>query len=337
LQGASTQQERVVLATLDSNYLAKLPKPKKWREMGSIPRNRAFRFRYYQQVAHNLGWKERHVDGFLEVVRDTLRKVVWPDHGEEQRDMAAEHSQGIGEKRNLHIDASMERSAMAKGGESKTEGAQVSNQEMRVKDNNKDTTHIHKMMVRGKEANGREIEDCCEKKSIVTTNNASTIVNEQGQKKKATKAVDLQSSLKGQRDVNSQSGSKEFRFTKLIVQEHEVVVRVPKYVVSELEQLEVEEQNLDWILGMVQRSYIEEQSNAKMYDVLFADGIRNCIPSVFTEPILRHEKNSIQFTENVKPTCNISSDNESEDEDGSRDGDDSWPVESQDDHEQATE
>jgi hypothetical protein len=30
LQGASAQQERVILAALDSNYLASLPKPKKW-------------------------------------------------------------------------------------------------------------------------------------------------------------------------------------------------------------------------------------------------------------------------------------------------------------------
>ena len=42
----------------------------------------------------------------------------------------------------------------------------------------------------------------------------------------------------------SQSGYKKFRFTELIILEHEVAVRVPKYVVSELEQLEEEEQNL---------------------------------------------------------------------------------------------
>jgi hypothetical protein len=91
LLGASAQQERVILATLDSNYLAKLPKPKKWREIGTILRNKAFRSRYYQQVAHILGWKERHVDGFSEIVRDTLRKVVWPNHGKEQRDMATNY------------------------------------------------------------------------------------------------------------------------------------------------------------------------------------------------------------------------------------------------------
>jgi hypothetical protein len=38
---------------------------------------------------------------------------------------------------------------MAKGEESKTEGTQVSNQEVHIKDNNKDTNHIHKKMVKG--------------------------------------------------------------------------------------------------------------------------------------------------------------------------------------------
>ena len=102
------------------------------------------------------------MDGFLEVIRDTLRKTVWPNHGEVQGDMAADYPQGIGEKRRLHIHASMEQFAMAKGGESKTEGVQVSSQEVHIKDNNKDTSHIYKMMVRGKEASGREIEDCYE-------------------------------------------------------------------------------------------------------------------------------------------------------------------------------
>ena len=56
---------------------------------------------------------------------------------------------------------------------------------------------------------------------------------------------------------------------------------------------------------MVKRSYIEEQSNARMYDVLFANEIRKCIPSGFSKQILRHEKNSIQPTENVESPCNI--------------------------------
>ena len=63
------------------------------------------------------------MDGFSEVVRDILRKVVWPNYGEEQGDMATYYPQSIGEKISLHIDASMERSAMAKGSEYKTEGA----------------------------------------------------------------------------------------------------------------------------------------------------------------------------------------------------------------------
>ena len=77
-------------------------------------------------------------------------------------------------------------------------------------------------------------------------------------------------------------------------------------------------------------NYIEEQSNARMYDVLF-DGIRKCIPSGFMEQILRHEKYSIQPTKYYPPMCNISSDDELEDDDGSGDGNDSWPIESQDD------
>ena len=176
------------------------------------------------------------------------------------------------------------------------------------------------------------------KGSIMTADKASAPINDQDLKRKATEVVDLQPSPKGQRDMYSQSGFKDFRFTKLVVQDHEVAMRVPRYVVSELAQLGEEEQDLEWILGVVQRSYIEEQSNARMYDVLFADGIRKCIPSGFTEQILRHEKNAIQPTNNVEPTSNISSDDESEDEDGSRDGDDSWPVTCDDDlHDQAAE
>ena len=107
---------------------------------------------------------------------------------------------------------------------------------------------------------------------------------------------------------------------------------------SEIEQLEEEEQDLQWILSVVQRIYIEEQSNARMYDVLFANEIKKCIPSGFTEQILRHENNAIEPTENVEPTCNISSDDESEDENGSRDGDDGWLLDDEDDlHDQAAE
>jgi hypothetical protein len=51
---------------------------------------------------------------------------------------------------------------MAKGGECKKEGSQVSSQEGRINKDNNDTNHLHKMMVGGKEASGREIEDCCE-------------------------------------------------------------------------------------------------------------------------------------------------------------------------------
>ena len=108
-------------------------------------------------------------------------------------------------------------------------------------------------------------------------------------------------------------------------------MKIPRYVVSELDQSNEGEQDLDWVLGMVQRSYIEEHSSARMYDVLFDDGIRKCIPSGFTQQLHMHAKESTQPTKNYEPTCNISSDDESKDEDGSRDGDDSWPVESEDD------
>jgi hypothetical protein len=178
----------------------------------------------------------------------------------------------------------------------------------------------------GRKRAGERLRIVAKKGSIMTADKASAPRNDQDLKKKATEVVDLQPSPKGQRDVYSQSGLKDFRFTELVVQDHEVAVRVPRYVVSESVQLGEEEQDLEWILGVVQRSYIEEQSNTRMYDVLFADGNRKCIPSGFTEQILRHEKNAIQPTNNVEPTCNISSDDESEDDDGSRDGDDSWPV-----------
>ena len=136
----------------------------------------------------------------------------------------------------------------------------------------------------------------------------------------------------------SQSGSKNLRCTKLVVQEHEVAVRVPRYVVSELEHVVEEEQDNEWILGVVQRSYIEEQYHVSMYDVLFADGMIKCIPSGYTEQILRHEKDAIQPTKIDEPMCNISSDDDSEDEDGCKDGDDNWHKAHGDDlHDQAAE
>ena len=95
------------------------------------------------------------------------------------------------------------------------------------------------------------------------------------------------------------------RFAKIKVQKHEVAVRVSIYVLSELEQSIEEEQDLEWILGVVQKSYIEEQSNARMYEVLFANGVRKCIPSGFTEHILRHESHSTQPLDFNEPMCNI--------------------------------
>ena len=155
MQGASAQQGKIILAALDSNHFAKLPKPKKWREKGNILRNRAFRSRYYlgSKIAHILGWKDRHVHGFLEAVRDTLRLEMWPDHGEEQGDMTTKYFCDIEEKRRPHIDAAMEQYAMAKGGETQTNDAQVSSEEVYIKDTNDHTSHIYKKMDREKETN----------------------------------------------------------------------------------------------------------------------------------------------------------------------------------------
>ena len=90
----------------------------------------------------------------------------------------------------------------------------------------------------GKKRAGERLKIAAKKGNSVTVDKTSATINKQELKKMATKLVDLQPSLKGQQDVYAQSGSKEFRFTELIVQEHEVAVRVPKYVVCELEQLE---------------------------------------------------------------------------------------------------
>jgi hypothetical protein len=120
---------------------------------------------------------------------------VWPDHGGEQGDMAADYPQSIGEKGGLHIDVAMERSAMAKGGECKKEGFQVSNQEGRIKNDNKDTNYLHKRMVGGKEASRREIEDCCEeeehcngRKGIGANKRARTEEEGGGSSRAATKS-----------------------------------------------------------------------------------------------------------------------------------------------------
>jgi len=142
-----------------------------------------------------LGWKERHVGGFSEAVRDTLRTVVWPNHGEAQGDMATNYPHGVGEKISFDIDVVKKRSGMAKGGECEKEGAQVSNKEGHIKDNNKDTSHLHKKMVGGKEANGREIEDCCEEgehnedeEDFSTNKRARTQEEDSGSSRTSTKS-----------------------------------------------------------------------------------------------------------------------------------------------------
>lgn len=229
LQGASAQQEKVILAALDSNYLISLPKPRKWRDLNAIPRNRVFRSKYYQQVARILGWKERHVHGFSEVVRDTLRNVVWPNHGGEQGDMAADYPRSIGEKGGLHIDVAIERSALAKGGECKKEGSQVSNQEGASMRTTMTQITYTKGWSEGKKRAGERLKIAAKRGTIVSTDKASAPINNQGQKRKAAEATRLLPSRKGQLDAYSQSGAGEDRFTELVVVEHEVAVRVPKY------------------------------------------------------------------------------------------------------------
>ena len=183
----------------------------------------------------------------------------------------------------------------------------------------------------GRKRPGERLKIAAKKASIVTSGKAPAAVNKQGQKRKASEVIHLQPE---EHDAYFLSGVNEIRSTQLIEQDHEVAVRVPRYVVSELDQSKEGDQDLDWILGVVQMSYIEEHSSARMYDVLFDDGIRKCIPSGFTEQLHMHANESLQPKQNFEPTCNISSDNESEDEDGSRDGDESWPVESEDDIEE---
>jgi len=41
---------------------------------------------------------------------------------------------------------------------------------------------------------------------------------------------------------------------------------------------------------------------------------------------LKHEENSLGPTKNFEPACNTSSDDDSEDEEDSRDGDNSWTT-----------
>ena len=45
---------------------------------------------------------------------------------------------------------------------------------------------------------------------------------------------------------------------------------------------------------------IEEQSNARMYDILFANGNSKCTPSGYTKQILINKKIAIQPTNNVE-------------------------------------
>ena len=142
----------------------------------------------------------------------------------------------------------------------------------------------------GRKRPGERLKIAAKKASIVTSGKTPAAVNEQGQKRKASEAIHLQTSLEDQHDAYSLSGANEIRSTQLIEQDHEVAVRVRRYVVSELDQSKEGEQDSDWVLGVVQRSYIEEQSSARMYDVLFDDGIRKCIPSGFTEQLHMHPK-----------------------------------------------
>jgi hypothetical protein len=103
----------------------------------------------------------------------------------------------------------------------------------------------------GRKRAGERLKIVAKRRNIVTAERASAPINEQGQKRKAAEAVGLLPSRKGQRDAYFQSGANEFEFTELIVEEHEVAVRIPKYVVNEFKQLQEEEQELDWMLGVV--------------------------------------------------------------------------------------
>ena len=180
----------------------------------------------------------------------------------------------------------------------------------------------------GRTRAGERLKIAAKKGNIVAVDKTFATTNDQN----------LEMHAKSQMVVCSQSGSKDLKCTELVVQEHEVAVWVPRYVVSELELMVGEEQHNEWVLGMVHRSYIEEHSHVRMYDVLFANGMRKCIPSGYTEQIPRHEKDATQHTKIDEPMCNISSDDDSEDEDGCRDGDDSWQIAHGDDlHEQAQE
>ena len=89
-----------------------------------------------------------------------------------------------------------------------------------------------------------KIIDNCYKEREHRDGKQGICTNKQSRPKEGnTKIMDLQPSPKRQRDVYSQSASKDFRFTGLVVQNHEVAVRVPMYVVSESTQLEEEEQD----------------------------------------------------------------------------------------------
>lgn len=73
---------------------------------------------------------------------------------------------------------------------------------------------------------GERLMIATKKWSIMTADKTSAPINEQDLKRNATEVVDLQPSPKGQRNVYSQSGSKDFRFIEFVVQDHEVAMRI---------------------------------------------------------------------------------------------------------------
>jgi len=121
--------------------------------------------------------------------------------------------------------------------------------------------------------------------------------NDPKQKRKAV-VLDQQARQKDQEDVFFLSGSSELRLAEVAIQEHEIAVRVPSYVVNEVEQSIDEEEELDWIIGVVLKSYIEEQSNTRMYEVFLANGVTKCIPSGFTKHILKELQYNLQISIN---------------------------------------
>ncbi|KAG0595026.1 hypothetical protein M758_UG132300 [Ceratodon purpureus] len=72
------RQRHRVLSCLDVHYLRRLPLVGKSHAWPKDPANRNYRYHFRAQIAHILGWRERHK--FPEHIDELICEQLWPDN-----------------------------------------------------------------------------------------------------------------------------------------------------------------------------------------------------------------------------------------------------------------